>query len=86
MKDFALTAAVFSAGETHEHMWELDGVKEEEAQRDVDDTFEVETSTTLKVVLAVVAAAAVGFAVLGFAALWRFKRSKSQLTEVDKEV
>uniref|UniRef100_A0A3P8Q496 Ig-like domain-containing protein n=1 Tax=Astatotilapia calliptera TaxID=8154 RepID=A0A3P8Q496_ASTCA len=64
----------------------LDGVKEEEAQRDVDDTFEVETSTTLKVVLAVVAAAAVGVAVLGFAALWRFKRSKSQLTEVDKEV
>lgn len=83
MKDFALTAAVFSAGETHEHVWELDGVKEEEAQRDVDDTFEVETSTTLKVFLAVVAAA-VGVAVLGFAALWRFK-STSQLTEADNQ-
>ncbi|CAI5660390.1 unnamed protein product [Oreochromis niloticus] len=69
-------------GETHESVWELNGVKEE-AQRDVDDTLEVETSTTLKVVLAV--AAAVGVAVLGFAALWRFKRSKSHLTEANNQ-
>ncbi|XP_039465606.1 sodium channel subunit beta-3-like isoform X2 [Oreochromis aureus] len=71
-------------GETHESVWELDGVKEEEAQRDVYDVSEVETSTTLKVVLAVVAAA-VGVAVLGFAALWRFKRSKRHLTEADNQ-
>uniref|UniRef100_A0A668VIR4 Ig-like domain-containing protein n=1 Tax=Oreochromis aureus TaxID=47969 RepID=A0A668VIR4_OREAU len=80
-RDFALTAAVFSAGETHESVRELDGVKEEEAQRDVDDTLEVGTSTTLKVAVA----AAVGAAVLGFAALWRFKRSKSHLTEADNQ-
>ncbi|XP_039457582.1 sodium channel subunit beta-3-like [Oreochromis aureus] len=68
-------------GETHESVRELDGVKEEEAQRDVDDTLEVGTSTTLKVAVA----AAVGAAVLGFAALWRFKRSKSHLTEADNQ-